>query len=166
MLHICGFDVNLLYSFGSLLCLGLQTQKKIWEEVKSVKLFLPKLCISSGSVISIFIDGYCGAKRVDDGMELLHEMSRRGLVANTITYTTLIHGFCRVGNLNAAQDLLQEMISSGVCPDVVTCNTLLDGLCDNGKLKDALEMFKAMQKSKMDLDASHPFNDVEPYVQT
>lgn len=58
------------------------------------------------------------------------------------------------------------MISSGVCLNVVTCSTLLDGICDNGKLKDALEMFKVMQKSKMDLDASHPFNGVEPDVQT
>ncbi|KAL0668174.1 hypothetical protein Bca4012_030878 [Brassica carinata] len=93
-------------------------------------------------------------------------MSRRGLVANTITYNTLIHGFCQTGDLNAAQDLFPEMISSGVCPDTVTCNTLLDGLCDNGKLKDALEMFKVMQKSMMDLDATHPFNGVEPDVQT
>ncbi|CAF2039062.1 unnamed protein product [Brassica napus] len=129
-------------------------------------LMATKGCSPNVITFTTLIDGYCGAKRVDDGMELLHEMTETGLVADTITYNTLIHGFCHVGDLNAAQDLLQEMISSGVCPDVVTCNTLLDGLCDNGKLKDALEMFKAMQKSKMDLDASHPFNDVEPYVQT
>ncbi|KAF8117978.1 hypothetical protein N665_0007s0027 [Sinapis alba] len=88
-------------------------------------------------------DGYCGAKRVDDGMELLHEMSETRLVAKTITYNTLIHGFCQVGDLNAALDLLHEMLSS-----------------------DALEMFKVMQKSKMDLDDSHLFNRVEPDVQT
>ncbi|RID44462.1 hypothetical protein BRARA_I01252 [Brassica rapa] len=138
-------------------------RKQIRRDIYSMNILIKCFCSCSklpfalstfGSVISIFIDGYCGAKRVDDGMELLHEMSRRGLVANTITYTTLIHGFC------------QEMISSGVCLNVVTCSTLLDGICDNGKLKDALEMFKVMQKSKMDLDASHPFNAVEPDVQT
>ncbi|KAF8104094.1 hypothetical protein N665_0179s0003 [Sinapis alba] len=87
-------------------------------------------------------------------------------LANTITYNTIIHGFCQVGDLNTALHLLQEMISSGVCPNIVTYNTLLDGLCDNRKLKDALEMFRVMQKSKMDLDANHPFNGVEFDVQT
>ncbi|KAJ4876184.1 Pentatricopeptide repeat-containing protein [Raphanus sativus] len=125
-----------------------------------------KGCSPDVITFNTLIEGYCRAKRVDDGLELLHEMTETGLVANTVTYNTLIHGFCLVGDLNAALDLLQEMISSGVCPNVVTCNTLLDGLCDNGKLKDALKMFKAMQKSNMDIDASHPFNGVEPDVQT
>ncbi|KAF3560522.1 hypothetical protein DY000_02012306 [Brassica cretica] len=101
-----------------------------------------KGCSPDVITFSTLIDGSCRAKRVDDRIKLLREMSRRGLVANAVTYNTLIHGFCQVGDLNAAQDLLHEMISSGVWPDIV------------------------MQKSKMDLDATHPFNGVEPDVQT
>ncbi|KAL0757679.1 hypothetical protein Bca101_095347 [Brassica carinata] len=81
-------------------------------------------------------------------------MSLRGVVAYTVTYSTLIQGFCQSGKLNVAKELFQEMVSEGAHPDIVTYGILLDGLCDNGELEEALGILEKMHKSKMDFDIS------------
>ncbi|XP_019090829.1 PREDICTED: pentatricopeptide repeat-containing protein At1g12620-like [Camelina sativa] len=79
-------------------------------------------------------------------------MSMRGVVANTVTYSTLIQGFCQSGKLEVAKELFQTMVSRRVPPNIVTYKILLDGLCDNGEIEKALEIFEKMQKSEMKLD--------------
>lgn len=69
-------------------------------------------------------------------------MYRRGIVANEITYYTLIHGFFQVGNINGALDIFQEMISSGVCPDTNTVRNMLTGLWSKEEVKKAVAMLE------------------------
>lgn len=71
----------------------------------------------------------------------------RGIVANAITYRTLIHGFCQVGNINGALDIFQEMISSGVYPDTITIRNMLTGLCSKEELERAVAMLEDLQMS-------------------
>ena len=87
-------------------------------------------------------------------MRLFRKMSMRGLVADTVTYSTLIQGFCQSGKLNVAKELFQEMVSEGAHPDIVTYKILLDGLCDKGELEMALDILDKMRKSKMEFDIS------------
>lgn len=46
-------------------------------------------------------------KKVYDGMELACEMYQRGIVADSIAYSTLINGLYRVGDLNSARDIFE-----------------------------------------------------------
>lgn len=48
-------------------------------------------------------------RRVDDGVELLREMVRRGLRADAYGYSTVIDGLCRTGRTEEAMGLLDEM---------------------------------------------------------
>ncbi|KAH0909581.1 hypothetical protein HID58_032902 [Brassica napus] len=72
---------------------------------------MSKGCSPNVVTLNILIDECCKAKRVDDVIKLLHEISTKGFVPEAITYSTLIHGLYQVGFLNAAPKLLQEMIS-------------------------------------------------------
>ncbi|KAF3601969.1 hypothetical protein F2Q69_00037168 [Brassica cretica] len=116
-------------------------------------LMVSKGCDPDIVTLNILINGYCKAKRVDDGMTLFRNMK---LVANTVTYNTLVQGFCRSGKLNVAKELFQEMVSEGAHPDIVTYGILLDGLCDNGELEKALEILDQMHNKKMKEDGYEP----------
>ncbi|CAA7039012.1 unnamed protein product [Microthlaspi erraticum] len=80
-------------------------------------------------------------------MELFREMHLRGIVADTVTYSTLIHGFYQVGDLHGALEKLQEMKSSGVAPDTLTLRSILAGLCSTEELPKAEAMLVDLQKS-------------------
>ena len=56
-------------------------------------------------------------------------MSLRGVVADTVTYSTLFQGFCQSGKPNVAKELFQEMVSEGVHPNIVTYKILMDMGC-------------------------------------
>ncbi|VYS57682.1 unnamed protein product [Arabidopsis thaliana] len=82
------------------------------------------------------------------GAEKLYaEMYRRGIVANVITYTTLIHGFRQVGDFNTALDIFQEMVSNGVYSSSITFRDILPQLCSRKELRKAVAML--VQKSSM-----------------
>ncbi|KAJ4879246.1 Pentatricopeptide repeat-containing protein [Raphanus sativus] len=85
-------------------------------------------------------------------MRIFREVSLRGLVADTVTYNTLVQGFCEAGKLNVAKQLFQEMVSGGAHPNIVTYKILLDGLCDNGELQEALGILEKIHQSKMNPD--------------
>lgn len=68
------------------------------------------------------------------------------MVADTITYSTLIHGFCQVVDFNGALDIFREMISSGVCPNIITFRGMLAGLCSKEELQWAVAMLEDLQK--------------------
>lgn len=81
-------------------------------------------------------------------MRIFREMSKRGLVGNTVTYNTLVQGFFEAGEVDTAQELFSQMVS----PDVWSYNILLGGLCDNGEVEKALVIFEDLEKSGMGLD--------------
>jgi pentatricopeptide repeat protein len=79
-------------------------------------------------------------------------MSQRGLVGNTVTYTTIIQGFFQAGDCDSAQMVFKQMVSNRVPTDIMTYSILLHGLCSYGKLDTALVIFKYLQKSEMELN--------------
>ncbi|XP_010481645.1 PREDICTED: pentatricopeptide repeat-containing protein At1g63070, mitochondrial-like [Camelina sativa] len=97
-------------------------------------------------------------------MQLFHEMSQRGLVGNTVTYTTLIQGFFQAGDCDSAQMVFKQMVSDRVPASLMTYNILLDGLCNNGKLETALVAGKVGEA--WDLFCSLSLKGVKPNVVT
>jgi pentatricopeptide repeat protein len=60
---------------------------------------------------TVLIDGFCKEGKLEEPMELLHEMSNKNICPNVVTYSVLIDGFCKEGKLEEAMDLLHEMLA-------------------------------------------------------
>ncbi|CAL5365129.1 unnamed protein product [Camellia sinensis] len=80
-------------------------------------------------------------------MSLFKEMSRKRLLPDTVTYTTLIGGLCQARKLRDALFLFNEMQVHGQIPNLFTYSVLLDGLCKNQHLDEALALFKKLEKA-------------------
>ncbi|KAK1567573.1 hypothetical protein Q3G72_013738 [Acer saccharum] len=95
-----------------------------------------------------FLHGKC---KSDKAKELFSEMKGNGILADVVTYTSLIHGLCCVGDWEEAKSLFIEMLNQGVQPTTVTFNVLLDELCKNGKMDEANKLCKLMiQRGKLE----------------
>ncbi|KAK5793756.1 hypothetical protein PVK06_034913 [Gossypium arboreum] len=113
---------------------------------------IKKGCAPDISSYNIMINGDREARRIEETMELFHEIFQKGPIADTLTYNTLTQGMCQIGRVSSARELLRKMLAFGQVPNVVTCLNLLNGLCKSDKLKEALELFRAMRNSKLELN--------------
>ncbi|KAK8647939.1 hypothetical protein V6N13_121663 [Hibiscus sabdariffa] len=104
------------------------------ETVDDALIVFNKMIVSYNTMIN----GYCKVKRLDEAMELFHEISRKGPIPNKVTYNTLMQSMFRLGRVSTACEFLRKMLASGQVPDIVTCSILLDGLYKTGKLEEAL----------------------------
>ena len=75
---------------------------------------------------------------------LFKEMSRRIVVPDVVTYSTLVEGFCKLGKIHDAQKLFSKMQACGQFPDVQTYSVLLDGLCKSQQLSKAMKLLREL----------------------
>ncbi|KAH9325269.1 hypothetical protein KI387_005447, partial [Taxus chinensis] len=59
--------------------------------------------------------------------DLFNEIVARGLVPDSITYSTVIGGHGRKGNLKKALKLHDEMVKKGLIPTIGAYNVLISG---------------------------------------
>ncbi|KAM0069100.1 putative tetratricopeptide-like helical domain superfamily [Helianthus debilis subsp. tardiflorus] len=74
-------------------------------------------------------------------------MTEKGVLADVITYSSLIQGLCNFGRETEAARMLMDMEGKGVSPSVVTFNILVDSFCKKGSVKDAELAVQAMVRS-------------------
>ncbi|KFK40700.1 hypothetical protein AALP_AA2G029900, partial [Arabis alpina] len=65
---------------------------RLGEAKQMFGLMVSRGCLPDVVTYNTLINGFCKAKRVDDGIELFREMSQRGLVGDTVNYNTLVQG--------------------------------------------------------------------------
>nr|GEX17283.1 hypothetical protein [Tanacetum cinerariifolium] len=98
-------------------------------------------CTPDVVAYNTIIDSMCKHKMIDDAFKLLKKMvSQKGILADVVTYTSLI--------LDAHQ-LFAEMQAQGHVPNERTYAIMLEGLCDNIQLEDALSLFLWMSENKI-----------------
>lgn len=77
---------------------------------------------------------------MEDALALYKGMPDMDLVADSVTYCTMIDGYCRVGRIGEALEIFDEFRATSVSS--VSCyNCIIHGLCRNGMVSVALEVF-------------------------
>ncbi|KAK9024554.1 hypothetical protein V6N11_004712 [Hibiscus sabdariffa] len=151
--------------------------------------------IENGCAPDIFsyntmINGYCKVKRLDKAMELFHEISRKGLIPNNVTYNTLMQskleealklfqamrnngleldivpysilmdGLCKARHINVAKELFYKLLENGLKPHVYTCTIMINGFLKEGLLDEAYQLFRSMRAS-LQLDIRERSDDLD-----
>ncbi|KAJ0082938.1 hypothetical protein Patl1_09697 [Pistacia atlantica] len=73
-------------------------------------------------------------------------MLLEGVIANTVTYNTLIHAFLRRGAIQEALKLANDMLFRGCPLDEITYNGLIKALCKAGAIDKGLALFEEMMR--------------------
>ncbi|MFQ6671474.1 hypothetical protein Gotur_036007 [Gossypium turneri] len=92
---------------------------------------------------NIMINGYYKAKRIDEAMELFHEISQKGPNPDIVTYNTL----------------MQPMRNSKLELDTVCYNILIDGLCKSGYIEVGKELFHKLSVNGLKPSVYTFYND-------
>ncbi|MFQ6671473.1 hypothetical protein Gotur_036011 [Gossypium turneri] len=133
---------------------------------------IKKGCAPDISSYNIMINGYCKAKRIDEAMELFHEISQKGPIVDTVTYNTLmqamqnskleldifcynilIDGLCKAGHIEIGKELFHKISLNGLKPDVYTYSIMINGFCKEGLQDEAYQLFRSMGDNSRLLDS-------------
>eukprot|EP00257_Ricinus_communis_P025535 XP_025012949.1 pentatricopeptide repeat-containing protein At5g57250, mitochondrial [Ricinus communis] len=87
----------------------------------------------------------------EDVLVLYNGMQEMNLVANSITYCTIIGGFCKVGRIDEALEIFDEF-RHGLGSSVACYNCMINGLCKNGMVDMAAEIFVELIEKGLTLD--------------
>ncbi|CAA0838682.1 Unknown protein [Striga hermonthica] len=110
--------------------------------------------------MSVAINSFCLAGRVDYGFSILGWFFKRGCSANHYTFSTLLKGLFREKRINEAQQLIRKMVGEGLCEiNIVTCGIVVDGLCKVGNTSMAVEFLRTLEKGTLKPNA-HIYNIV------
>ncbi|KAL8146416.1 hypothetical protein AgCh_004236 [Apium graveolens] len=70
---------------------------------------------------------------MDEADAFFRNTTSAGLIADYVSYTSLIDGYFKAGKESAALDIVQEMMEKNIGFDVVAYNVLINGLLGLGK---------------------------------
>ncbi|KAG8499351.1 hypothetical protein CXB51_005869 [Gossypium anomalum] len=94
----------------------------------------------------------CRVKYVEEGSFLLQKMNKDGVLANSVTYNSLIDRYCKVGNMEKAFEICFQMKENGVEPNVITFSTLINGYCKIGNMEATVGFYSEMVIKSLVLD--------------
>ncbi|KAL9998492.1 putative tetratricopeptide-like helical domain superfamily [Helianthus debilis subsp. tardiflorus] len=104
------------------------------------------------AVIDIMVErvnGYCKSLKIEEAMHMFHEITRKGLKPDIVSYSTMLQGLFRVARCGDARKLFDEMRAAGQIPNEYTYGVILDGLCNNHQVEEALSLFHLVGESKL-----------------
>ncbi|RZC88433.1 hypothetical protein C5167_016235 [Papaver somniferum] len=122
-------------------------------------------CKADVFTFNSLIYGSCKADRLEEALGFYHDMLLKGVIANSVTYNTLIHALLRTGKLQVfprtldvitynalikkyvaeesvdkAWGIYNGMLEKGVAPNNVSFNMLVNGLCRTGRVEEARKL--------------------------
>ncbi|OVA19233.1 Pentatricopeptide repeat [Macleaya cordata] len=78
---------------------------------------------------------------LEDAYMTYKGMPEIGLVANSVTYCTMIDGYCKAGRIDDALKIFDAYRSASLVSNVANYNCIIFGLCGNGMIDMAIELF-------------------------
>ncbi|XP_050217939.1 pentatricopeptide repeat-containing protein At5g57250, mitochondrial [Mercurialis annua] len=88
---------------------------------------------------------------IEDVHVLYRGMQDMNLVADSVTYCTMIDGYCKVGRVDKALEIFDEF-KHGLGSSVACYNSMIDGLCKMGMVDMAAEAFVELNAKGLPLD--------------
>ncbi|GAB2269890.1 hypothetical protein Dimus_004809 [Dionaea muscipula] len=118
---------------------------KVFDEMVKEGRVLPSV-----ATYNALIQVLCKKDSVEKALMVFEEMTRKGYVANSITYNLLIRGLCHVGEMQRAVEFMARMEKDEECelPNVQTYNLLIRYYCDEGELEKGVDVFEKMMRSR------------------
>ncbi|KAL6977845.1 hypothetical protein U1Q18_026628 [Sarracenia purpurea var. burkii] len=90
---------------------------------------------------------------IEDALAIYKGMPEMDLVANSVTYCTMIDGYCRVGRIGEALEIFDEFRATSVS-SVACYSCIIHGLCRQGMASVAVEVFIELHEKGFALDIS------------
>ncbi|KAK4265528.1 hypothetical protein QN277_026572 [Acacia crassicarpa] len=119
----------------------LQTKKRLEEAQISLDVVMCNVLIKALFVLRAFEDAYAVYKW----------MPEMGLVANAVTFCTMIDGYCKVGRIEEALEIFDEFRKTSISSH--TCyNSIINGLCKEGIVEMATELCIELNDKGLVLD--------------
>ncbi|CAN6902071.1 unnamed protein product [Brassica oleracea] len=170
-----GYEPNTV-TFNTLLN-GLCLEGRVFEAVELVDCMVLTQHVPDLITLNTLVNGLCLQDGLSEAMSLIdrmvangcqpnqlfRKMSLRGMIADTVTYSTLIQGFCQSRKLIVAKEVFQEMIDDawdlfcslslkGVKRDIQSYNIMLSGLFKRSSLSEADALFRKMKEDGYEPD--------------
>ncbi|KAI5348552.1 hypothetical protein L3X38_001439 [Prunus dulcis] len=94
------------------------------------------------------INGLCKFGRTSEADKI-----SKGILGDTITYSTLLHGYIEEENITGIMETKRRLEEAGVCMDVVMCNIVIKSLFMVGAFEDAYMLYKGMPEKELVADS-------------
>jgi leucine-rich PPR motif-containing protein len=121
----------------------LETKRRLEESGVCMDIVMCNILIKAFFMVGAFEDAYA----------LYKGMPEMDLVADSVTYCTLIDGYCKVNRIDEALEIFDEFrrtsISSSAC-----YNGIINGLCKKGMVDMATEVFIELNEKSLALDGN------------
>lgn len=88
---------------------------------------------------------------IEDAYILYKRMPEMGLVANSVTYHTMINGYCKISRIDEAVEIFNEFKSVS-CDSVAVYNGIMKALCRERLVEKAYEVFIELNPKISTLD--------------
>jgi leucine-rich PPR motif-containing protein len=108
----------------------LETKRRLEEAGVCMDVVMCNILIKALFMVGAFEDAYV----------IYKGMPEMDLVANFVTYSTMIDGHCKVGRIGEALEIFDEFRRTSIS-SVACYNCILNGLCKNGMVDMATEVF-------------------------
>ncbi|RCW19049.1 hypothetical protein GLYMA_14G184300v4 [Glycine max] len=121
----------------------------VLEMIQSMSCYL-EIMVSRGCypdivTYNILLAALCKDRKVDDAVEILKQLSFKGLKPDVITYSIIIDGLLKVGKTDLALELLEEACTKGLKPNLITFTSVVGGISRKGKVHEAIKIFHFLE---------------------
>ncbi|KAI3701733.1 hypothetical protein L6452_27028 [Arctium lappa] len=117
------------------------TEKRLKEAGVCMDVVMCNVLIKSLFLVGSFEEAY----------DIYKGMSDMGLIANHVTYCTLIDGYCKYGRIEEALEIFDEFRRTSMT-SVACYNCIINGLCKKDMIDMAIQVFIELNGRGMPLD--------------
>ncbi|XP_055808792.1 putative pentatricopeptide repeat-containing protein At1g13630 [Solanum dulcamara] len=93
---------------------------------------------------NMLLGSLCKSRRLDEALNLFHEIESSGRKLDHIMYSILIRGLCKQGLVDMAFQLYKDMCCKRIVPNIVAHRSILKSFCEKGYIYEARVLFDAL----------------------
>ncbi|KAF6149989.1 hypothetical protein GIB67_029354 [Kingdonia uniflora] len=101
------------------------------------------------SMCNVLIKALFMVKAFEDAYLIFKKMPEMGLLANSVTYCTVIDGYCGVGRIEEALEIFDSYRRIFSITGIACYICIIRGLCENGMLDMSIEVFNELIEKSM-----------------